>query len=153
MLEKDREERRLYELENRIAALEAAVFGKGSPVEPPYTFDPQKGVVTLANVKIDRATISDLQVERSAPAVNEDDILAEPATAVTTIDAQVGDRTLGVTAGLPLSAHLGLCWVESEMALSVDAVSDQPRRSAESAPIIEERSARANFPSIVQGQI
>lgn len=94
MLEKDREERRLYELENRIAALEAAVFGKGSPVAPPYTFDPQDGLVTLANVKIDRATISDLQVERSARAVNEDDILAEPATAVTTIDASMNCASL-----------------------------------------------------------
>ncbi len=94
MLEKDHEERRLYELENRIAALEAAVFGKGSTVAPPHTFDPQDGLVTLQNVTINRAIMSDLLVGRSARAANEDDILAEPATAVTTIDASMNCASL-----------------------------------------------------------
>ncbi len=93
MSERDREERRLYELENRIAALEAAVFGTGSPVKPPYTFDPQDGLVTLANVRIEQAAISDLQVERSNLSGNGDDILSEPVKALTNIDASVeGNR-------------------------------------------------------------
>jgi hypothetical protein len=100
-----------------MAAVQAAIA--------PYDVD-QDGRVVLQNVSIEQASISDLQVERSARAVNEDDILAEPATAVTAIDAQVGDTTLAVTSGLPLSAHLGLCLVDSEMALSVNGIAKRP---------------------------